>query len=106
MPDFHSYLDSTIELCIRDPLVLLLNFLAFAAPLFGHNCTTLPGVLNLAYGPCQQAADTLVFPNVTYGSPADATKPLRPILEWLNLLGLQQITEVTSSTDRIQAKLH
>jgi len=67
-----------------------------AEPLFGENCTTLPGVLNIAYGPCRQEQDTVVYTPSTF-APAAAELPSRPILEWLELLGLQGISEVSLS---------
>jgi len=62
-----------------------------ADSLFGKECTVLPGILSVTIGPCQQVQTTLLL---APASPVEAQAPLKSILEWLEVLGLQEITEV------------
>ena len=50
-------------------------------PLFGEECYSLPGTLNIAYGPCN---------SYTPGLPQNATNTL-PVSEWLDVLGMNSL---------------
>lgn len=63
-----------------------------AGKLFGENCTVLPGLLSIAFGPCQevQGAISVQAPSASFAE----TQQQNTVLGWLNSLGLQTIEEV------------
>lgn len=72
------------------------------AYLFNHDCSSLPGLLVIAYGPCSSDI-VLQTANVKFAggpapAPAPAAEETRSVPDWLKVLGLQNIKQVCSAS--------